>query len=495
VRLQITPESIIRPSDRYVTEARDGLTLVVAPATGGWVLTGNLGEIALLDWLSASGVVTVKQASACYERDSRQQDAVDVIKKLLQRGLISLDDTVVGTSSSRMDGVTIIAPRTDHNTYPVLAIFHMHNWCNLACTYCYTIEDGVSKKRLPLEYMERVVDEMRDLPTRSSTFEFHGGEPTMAMSDIQKITEYASRQYAQVDKKIAFSIQTNGYNLRENICDFLAEHNFVVRVSLDGTSDTHDDFRLDQRGKGSHSGVVKGIRRLQMRGVPVHAVCVVHEGNRQRMVEMYDAMNKLNVASIRFLPVFKTGKAGNESWLTGDKYFDSYFEVVRHIAALGRQGKTVTPLPNLLAGEIGSLRSFRREYMCMRNPCGAGINMVTIDVNGDIYPCEEMVGKPEFLVGNIAKVGIREIAETSPIVEALRQRHVDEIEECSTCTWKQMCHGGCVHKSYTHFKRMDRESEHCFYYKKIYKELIWLEAEQPGSWAAIEGQSALKPSP
>jgi uncharacterized protein len=39
-----------------------------------------------------------------------------------------------------------------------------------------------------------------------------------------------------------------------------------------------------------------------------------------------------------------------------------------------------------------------------------------------------------------------------------------------------------VHKSYTHFKRLDRESEHCSYYKKIYRELIWLEIKQPGSW-------------
>jgi radical SAM protein with 4Fe4S-binding SPASM domain len=121
----------------------------------------------------------------------------------------------------------------------------------------------------------------------------------------------------------------------------------------------------------------------------------------------------------------------------------------------------------------------------MRNPCGAGVNMITVDVNGDLYPCEEMVGKPEFVIGNLADTSVREAIDTSPVVQKLRERHVEEIPECSRCTWKQLCHGGCVHKSYTHFKRLDRESEHCSYYKRIYEELIWLEQAEPGSWDAL----------
>lgn len=489
MRLKITLDSVVESTDRYVIEVRNGLSLVVAPATGGWILTNDLGEIALLKWLSTSGAVSLREISSHHIQILRQKELVDVIKKFLQRGLVSLDNTIVCTSSAKTNKQKIISLKSLHNNYPVLAIFHMHNWCNLGCTYCYTIDDSLEKrKRLSVEHMQRVVDQMLDLPTKSSTFEFHGGEPTMAISDIKTITNYALRKSHETGKKVYFSIQTNGYNLRESVCDFLADNNFAVRVSLDGTSETHDDFRKDNLGKGSYSMVVKGIRQLQRRGVAVHAVCVVHEKNVLRMIEMYDAMAQLNVASIRFLPVFKTGKAGMETWLTGERYFESYFELVRHVALIGRRGEAVTPLPNLVAGEIGSLRSFRREYMCMRNPCGAGINMIAVDVNGDIYPCEEMIGKKEFLVGNVENNGIREIVDNSPVIKMLRTRHVDEIEECSTCTWKQMCHGGCVHKSYTHFKRLDRESEHCSYYKKIYKELIWLEAQHPGSWDSIEGK-------
>ncbi|MPZ82224.1 MAG: SPASM domain-containing protein [Actinophytocola sp.] len=466
MRLSLTAETRVGLADELRFEDRGSHTLVVSPGTGGWMVTDDQSEV---DVLRALETGTLDDIDLQPER----------VAELFQHGLVTLDDMGYGTSSSRVEGLRLLAPTSTHNTYPVLGIFHVHNWCNLACTYCYTIEDGVPRKQLKLELMLKAVDELVALPTPLTSLEFHGGEPTMALKDIRQVVAYAKEVYAKANKKVVFSIQTNGYNLSPAVCDFLADNNFSVRVSLDGTQEMHDEFRVDHRGKGSYKGVVKGIKRLQDKGVAVHAVCVVHAGNTDRIVEMYDSMAALDVASVQ------SGNAGDEDWLSGDRYFESYFKVVKHVAARARAGEELVPLVNLLAGELGSLRSFRREYMCMRNPCGAGVNMITVDTNGDLYPCEEMVGKPEFVIGNLAETDIRTAIDTSPVVEKLRERHVEEIDECNSCTWKQFCHGGCVHKSYTHFKRLDRESEHCSYYKRIYQELIWLDVEEPGTWELL----------
>jgi uncharacterized protein len=478
MKLSISPATRISAVGPFHFEQRGPHTLAVSPATGGWAVLAEEPEVALLSRLGAGQVQTVAEVTA----DTGAAVPRARIIELFERGLLVMDGTGVGTSSSRVDGLRIISPKSSQNQYPVLGIFHVHNWCNLACTYCYTIEEGVQREQLSRSLMIKAVDQLLALPTPFTSVEFHGGEPTMAMADMRAVTEHARQVYAAAGKKLFLSIQTNGYNLSESVCDFLADNSFSVRVSLDGTPEMHDEFRVDHRGKGSYRGVVKGIRRLQERGVAVHVVCVVHAGNADRIIEMYESMAALDVASIRLIPVFQTGKAGQEDWLTGDRYFDAYFKAIQYVADRARRGEKVVPLTNLIAGEIGSLRSFRREYMCMRNPCGAGVNMIAIDTNGDLYPCEEMMGKPEFIIGNLSSVSIRDAVDTSPVVEQLRDRHVEEIEECSTCTWKQLCHGGCVHKSYTHFKRLDRESEHCSYYKKIYRELIWLEIKQPGSW-------------
>ncbi|HEY7594852.1 MAG TPA: radical SAM protein [Actinophytocola sp.] len=470
MRLSLTADTRVGPADDLRFEERGSHTLVVSPGTGGWVVTDDRSEV---DALRTLELTTLGELDVI---------APDRVAELFQRGLVTVDGKGFGTSSARVEGLELLAPKSTANTYPVLGVFHVHNWCNLACTYCYTIEDGVPREQLKLELMCKAVDELVALPTPFTSLEFHGGEPTMALKDIRQVVAYAKEVYARAGKKVVFSIQTNGFNLSDKVCDFLAENNFSVRVSLDGTPEMHDEFRVDRRGKGSYKGVVRGIRRLQDKGIAVHAVCVVHAGNTDRIVEMYDSMAELDVASIRFLPVFQSGNAGEEEWLSGEVYFESYFSVVKHVAARARAGAKVVPLANLQAGELGSLRSFRREYMCMRNPCGAGVNMITVDTNGDLYPCEEMVGKPEFVIGNLAETDIRTAIDTSPVVTRLRERHVEEIDECNSCTWKQLCHGGCVHKSYTHFKALDRESEHCSYYKRIYQELIWLDVEEPGTW-------------
>lgn len=313
----------------------------------------------------------------------------------------------------------------------------------------------------------------------------------MAMKLIKDATAHAQRRSEQTGKPVDFSIQTNGYLLTEDTCEFFLRNSFAVRVSLDGTQETHDEFRRNHAGRGSYLGVVKGIRRLQEAGLEVHAVCVVHNGNKQLIKEMYDSMAGLKVTSIRFLPVFESGSAGNEDWLDGDTWFQVYTGLLQHVLERAKTGEQLPPLANLTAGEIGSLRSFKREYMCMRNPCGAGTNMVAIDTNGDLYPCEEMVGKPEFVLGNIDTDDLKQCLDTSPLMGQLRARHVDEIEDCRVCPWKQMCHGGCVHKSYTHFKVLNRESEHCAYYKRIYRELIWMEREAPGTWQILSPSPAV----
>lgn len=485
MELRLTETTHISTTDALRFETRSNKTLVVSPQTGGYIVLEDTRILEALQRLESGLTLSELSQQWTGERDELRKNVL----KLFERGILSLDLHAYGTSSSRPGSkeLKVLSPKSAANNYPVLGIFHVHNYCNLACTYCYTIEEGISRAKLSLELMKRFIDQHAALPTRFSALEFHGGEPTMAFKEIEAATDYAVEVHRQLGKPLSFSIQTNAYSLTPAIIEFLKKHAFKVRVSVDGSKETHDRFRVNRGGKGSYDKVVAGIRQLQAAGINPFAVCVVHRSNVDQIIEMYEAMAALEVASIRFLPVFKTLNAKESDWLDGDTYFNAYFGLIKHLAQQGRAGRKLIPLSNLIAGELGSLRSFKREYMCMRGPCGAGTNMIAIDVNGDLYPCEEMIGKPEFVIGNLTKDSLKESLDTHPLMHTLKTRHVEEIPECNTCTWKQMCHGGCVHKSYTHFKRLDRKSEHCSYYKKIYQELIWLEAEQPGSWEALRG--------
>lgn len=484
--MKITDSTLISASDKLYFEDRGEKILVVSPATGGYVViqSGNSFLETLLKTINQKPHVV----SDLIAGDIDKQEFFIMLASLLKRGLIRIDQYVFGTSSSSITKENrLLSPKSATNLYPVLGVFHVHNYCNLACKYCYTIEEGVSRQKLSPALMKKVVDDLIDLPTTQSTLEFHGGEPTMAYDEIREVVEYANRLFFKKKKNLFFAIQTNAFYLKPKMIEFLVKYHFRVRVSLDGTKETHDAARKTHGGQGSYVNVVSGIQQLQSVGINPNVICVVHNRNVDQLISMYDEIAKLEVAGVRFLPVFKSGKASESDWMTGETYYRAYFSLIRHIVDLGKSGQTVCKLPNLIAGELGAVSSFQRNYMCMRTPCGAGTNMIAVDTNGDLYPCEEMIGKAEFMIGNVEHHSLRECLDTHPLVERLKSRHVDHILDCKTCPWKQMCHGGCVHKSYTHFKRLDQKSEHCPYYKQIYRDLIWLEQDQPGAWDILRG--------
>ena len=76
-------------------------------------------------------------------------------------------------------------------------------------------------------------------------FVWQGGEPTLMGLDFYKKVIEFQRKYGK-GKKITNSLQTNGTLLTEEWCQFLAQHGFLVGLSLDGPELIHDHFRVDR---------------------------------------------------------------------------------------------------------------------------------------------------------------------------------------------------------------------------------------------------------
>jgi sulfatase maturation enzyme AslB (radical SAM superfamily) len=74
-------------------------------------------------------------------------------------------------------------------------------------------------------------------------FTFIGGEPLLEFDLIKAIVEYTSKKYQ--NKKYIFYAATNGVLLSSEIKRWFKEHKniFYLRLSLDGTKDTHDHNR------------------------------------------------------------------------------------------------------------------------------------------------------------------------------------------------------------------------------------------------------------
>ena len=75
--------------------------------------------------------------------------------------------------------------------------------------------------------------------------------------------------------------------------------------------------------------------------------------------------------------------------------------------------------------------------------CGSGNEYVAITSDGDIYPCHQFVGIPEYLMGNIHTGEFN-----TEIKKQFAAAHIYNKEDCRKCWAKFYCSGGCNANNY-----------------------------------------------
>ena len=70
--------------------------------------------------------------------------------------------------------------------------------------------------------------------------------------------------------------------------------------------------------------------------------------------------------------------------------------------------------------------------------CGCGNEYVSVTPEGDVYPCHQFVGKPEWIMGSV-----NDLSLNTEIKDSFAKTTVYTKPECRTCWAKFYCSGGC----------------------------------------------------
>lgn len=91
----------------------------------------------------------------------------------------------------------------------------------------------------------------------------------------------------------------------------------------------------------------------------------------------------------------------NKQWLDflikGYKY---------HYKLLSRKTDNVNQMLEVF---IRNITDFRREYICLRWPCGMSHEIISVNPSGDVYPCDGFKGVAKFNLGNLKEETIDKI--------------------------------------------------------------------------------------
>lgn len=322
--------------------------------------------------------------------------------------------------------------------------------CNMRCKYCFYAD--ISNQREVRCYgimteatTDAILEYIRSdlVPGDQIQFAFQGGEPTLAgLPFFRHFLSVVSQWDSRI--QVSYALQTNGLLLDDDWCVFLAQHNFLVGLSLDLLPKSHNSNRVDADRKGTYHRIITAMEALQKHKVEFNILCTLTSEIARHPQQVWKQIQALDLQYIQFTPCLDELKHPGESVfaLTPRRFASFYNQLFQLWLAEYRSGryrsiKFFDDVVNLIAYRI---------------PTACGIQGVchpqlVVESDGSTFPCD-FYCLDEYKLGNLAESPLRQIV-TSPINRDFSQRPHAQPALCSDCPFRRFCGGNC--------KRMQRE--------------------------------------
>jgi uncharacterized protein len=262
------------------------------------------------------------------------------------------------------------------------------------------------------------------------TFLWHGGEALLAGQEFYEFVIGLQKGLGLTNYRN--DIQTNAVLVTDQWSQFLKDNSFQIGVSIDGPDAIHNELRVFSNGAGSHQQVMRGTERLKDNGVHFGVLVVVTKQSCKYPKEIFNFMLEHGIKSFDFKPCYGDPRY-DVSLLDFAKFMNEIFDMW---AELDDPDVHIRILEGFIRNLLGSKAS-----VCSQN--GNCKLVVTIDYNGDVYPCDRFI-EPDYKYGNIHKTPLDQLFESSEGSRSFAN-HVDEQRtSCEGCTYRPVCQSGCT---------------------------------------------------
>lgn len=353
--------------------------------------------------------------------------------------------------------------------------------CNLRCGYCFYYEKkNIFKNTKIMTYdvlVRYIKDYINSNPSQEIIFGWQGGEPTLAGLDFFKQVIELQNKY-KGSKRILNTLQTNGILIDKEWAQFLKENQFLVGISIDGPEEIHNQFRVNNEGKGTFETVMKSIHLLKEEEVEFNTLTCIHKYNWMKGKEIYYFLKSIGSQFLQFIPVVerigesrpdglklvhpRDNDAKVTEWTLLPEQWGYFLNAVFDEWVQQDVGKIFVQMFDMtLAGWIGI-----DPPLCVHSKtCGRA---VILETDGSVYSCDHFV-YPEFYLGNIIEASLSEIVE-SEFQNKFAQDKSNLTEKCKKCKYVWACNGGCLkHRFVDILKEGKKQNYLCKGYMIFYK--------------------------
>lgn len=307
-------------------------------------------------------------------------------------------------------------------------IWHITNKCNLNCTYCFTKSSSSgSPDELQKKDILRVVDKIGN--SEASLVTLIGGEPltlSFLPEVIERLTDY--------NKKV--NLDTNGILLKEKWSPSYLKLN-RIHLSLDSIDENEHNSQ-----RGDHNKVIDSIEFLSKQPVNFGSIITVTSRNVKSLEDTGQFLIDNDAETISFNRMRYTGRGEKDCAKINNKEENMAVEQILRL-------KNKSPQTKMTTSGFYNKKLFYNGLIDKLPFCMCGDVKVTINYDGNVYPCEVMpflLPKEQlgslFRTKNILKNDLGDILNDSE-TERWKKIVYEKPDECSSCEFTLYCDGGC----------------------------------------------------
>ena len=277
--------------------------------------------------------------------------------------------------------------------------------CNLRCEYCFAAKGDFGGERMlmPFEIGKKAVDFLLEKSGTRHNLEmdFFGGEPLMNFDVVKQVVSYARSKEKEYNKNFRFTITTNGLLLTDDKIEFINREMSNCVLSLDGRKEVNDRLRIKINGKGCYDQIVPQYQKLVAgRGdKDYYARGTFTKYNldfTQDVLHMADlGFDQVSVEPVVSDPMLDYSIKEEDL----PRVFQEYETLANELIQRKKEGKGFNFFHFMIDLNQGPCAIKRLRG------CGCGNEYVAVTPDGEIYPCHQFVGNPEWKMGDLNEYG------------------------------------------------------------------------------------------